>query len=56
MSLIISVICSKCGKKQKMELRNPKFNELNNPILKNKRKICCRCEKSFKVDQHTITT
>ncbi len=54
MVMIIDVICTKCGKRQKMELRKFKLNELGNPILKNKRKVCVRCEKSFKVDMNSV--
>jgi DNA-directed RNA polymerase subunit RPC12/RpoP len=54
MSIIITVKCSKCGKEQKMEIRNPKFTVYNKPDLTNKRKICIRCEKSFKIDKNSV--
>jgi hypothetical protein len=50
MSLIIDVMCKKCGRKQKMEIRNPTFTEFNKPNLKDKRKVCVWCEKSFKIN------
>tara|TARA_Y100000310_G_scaffold286826_1_gene311323 strand:- start:1052 stop:1219 length:168 start_codon:yes stop_codon:yes gene_type:complete len=54
MSLIINVRCTKCGRKQKMEIRNPKITIFNKPDLTGKRKVCVWCEKSFKVDKNTI--
>ncbi len=54
MSLIITVKCTKCGKLQKMELRQPKITVFNKPDLTKKRKKCVWCEKSFKIDRDSI--
>ena len=54
MTLIIDIRCPKCGKYQKMEIRNPKMTVFNKPDLTGKRKVCIWCEKSFKVGKDTV--
>ncbi|MBT3865695.1 hypothetical protein HOF78_01180 [Candidatus Woesearchaeota archaeon] len=52
--MIIEVRCTKCNKKQKMEVRQPKLTVFNHLDLTNKRKKCVWCEKSFKITKDNI--
>ncbi len=54
MTHIIQVRCTKCNKKQKMEVRQPKLTVFNHLDLSNKRKVCVWCEKSFKISKDNI--